>query len=458
MKALRLVLAVMALGVAVAALAQETTPTAPPAAASNLHVIVPWTHFGQQPASPSPGANPAPVGATTPVPVLPGPESTAAASSPAPTAEPEGPTSEDKSPPNQSASPQVIVTAPATQLYEADIGKKHPHPPEPVVVPPGHQAAPPLGSVSEIASTPTNPAPVEASPVSAVATSAQAPAGTVKSAPATPEADIATVSEAYAARKAARESRLQQLQASTSKDPAAQRSAGIAETRLELEGEQDRMQTAQTLAQDFAALADEFDQRASKVATMVNDRKQIETSSQTEVDQLSQLAPRRKIALQNLAELPAGAENDKTMQDLQTELIQDSATEKLATARAQEARQEVAALEAEANRLQQAAAKAREKSALCAAALAQARADEDRLADRMEYYKAEQRASELLADTSKVLSGPAVLTPDADAAPAISAPQPAAGAAPEDAAAGSLRECIRKTGKVDACLAKEGGH
>ncbi|HEV2417471.1 MAG TPA: hypothetical protein VGX94_06680, partial [Terriglobia bacterium] len=343
-------------------------------------------------------------------------------------------------------------------LYEEDISKKHPHPPEPVKLPPADQIAAPLSDSEE----PAPPAETQNPSQSKTEASGAKPSQVgAPGADNTPEAQIAALTAGYENRRQDREAKLKGLEASVANGPSSQQNLELQETRLALEGEQDRMQTGQQLSKQFAILAGEIDARASEVNKMVEDRKQTALSAQAGVDQMKDLLPRRELALRNLAALPPSGDNNQIIEDLKTELTQDEATQKLNEDRGQEAGREIQTLESEAAELSQAAAKARQRSATYAAIAQNAQANQDRLADRMEYDLARERAAGMLAGVSKVID-PAPVLPGV-AAPFASPATPASSDASVGAPATShsevesLRECLRKTGNVDACLAQQGG-
>ncbi|HEV2417243.1 MAG TPA: hypothetical protein VGX94_05530, partial [Terriglobia bacterium] len=147
---------------------------------ATLRVIVPWTHF-KNPSAPAPAAtNAQPAADPPPQPQTSDPEivspelsttdipSTGDAVSQS--AEPAGPNksiptnSAASSPPDQTAQTSqkngqniqpglqpvpILSDTQSRPLYEEDISKKHPHPPEPVKLPPADQIAAPLSDSEE---------------------------------------------------------------------------------------------------------------------------------------------------------------------------------------------------------------------------------------------------------------------------------------------------------------------
>lgn len=461
---------------------------------ATLRVIVPWTHFKSSAAPAPAAANVQPAADPPPQPQTSDPEivSPALSTTDVPStggAVPQGaePATPNKgvftnsgatNPPEQPAqtSPNdqnsqnsqsiqpglqpvpVLSDSQSQPLYEEDISKKHPHSPEPVKLPPADQIVAPLSDSEE----PAPPAETQNSSQSKTEASGAKPSQPgALGADNTPEIQIAALTAGYENRRQEREAKLKGLEVSAANGPSSQQNLELQETRLALEGEQDRMQTGQQLSKQFAILAGKIDARASEVNKIVEDRRQTALSAQAGVDQMKDLLPRRELALRNLAALPPSDDNNQMIEGLKTELSQDEATQKLDEERGQEAGREIQALESEAAELSQAAAKARQRSATYAAIAQNAQANQDRLADRMEYDLAQKRAAGMLAGVSKVID-PAPVLPGV-ASPAASPAAPASGGVSVGASPAShtevesLRECLRKTGNVDACLAQQGG-
>jgi hypothetical protein len=397
------------------------------------HVIIPWTHFGQGPALPDPPASPPPQTETAQPAVLqPGdPRGTAVsgASVPAPNAQPS----------SSSSTPAV---------YEADISQKHPHPPEPVDLPIADQGTVPalnvLTNVSGLGS-------VEGNSEIETGLEAKSPSQPQDH---SPEAQIAALTAGYMQRQATRQAQRAQIKAAGAHDPATQAVAQIEVTRLLLEGEKDREATSQQLAQAFSSLGEELDNRAQRVRNLAQSRKQTALTADAELNEINESAPRREMALRNLAMLPASTDNDQIISNLSAELEQEENTRKLDEEQSHEAGSEIKALQNEANTLERAATVARRKSSNFADAAQSARVNENLLADRLEYAVAQMRTADLLAGASKVLDHSGALKENLQIGPlpaagSVPAPLPSASTAVDQ-----LRDCIRQTGNPDACRAK----
>lgn len=451
MKAVRIALPFMLLGVVITAAGQEK-----PAAsvdAPKPRVIVPWTYFGQAPPAPAqPNAPPQPAS-----PYSPAIKSEAAQSSRP--SQPEQGLSTDPGNETQPAPPDLAgapasssdaeaVSKPADPtLYEADISQKHAHPPWPVDLPLADRNAAPLSKVipaggSEGQLTPASPGAGGMAPNASAAPSDS------------PEAQIAALTAGYRQREAGRESQRSALENAGAKDPSTLALARVEETRLLLEGEKDRGATSQQLAKAFASLGEKLEARAQRIHALVESRNQTAVSAEAELNLLNGLAPRRELALRNLAMLPPSTQSDQMMSGLNTELAQQQATHKLDQQRSLEARGEMKALKAEAGQLQQAAAEARQKSSDFANATRAAQVNESLLADRLEYFVARMRATDVLSSAAQALDHSAVLKDNVQlkspASPAVT-PAPTA-RAPQSV--DRLRDCIRRTGNLDACRGK----
>jgi hypothetical protein len=434
MKAASIILPLAVLSLASTAFAQSGTATTGAQTASS-RVIVPWTHFGQDP-PPPPSSDPNDPPQTS------SPQAATVQSNnsaPPPTNDPVEAADTQSAQPAGGPSPQP-------QLYEADISKKHPHPPEPVALPLSDQSAAPVSSI--LSGQPLEPA------AGGDGSGPAAPSGSATAGDHSPEGQIAALTAGYQKREADRQARRAQLEAAGAQDPNAQALVQIEQTRLLLEGEKDRMATSQQLAAAFAALGEELDARAHKVRDLVESRNETAVTAEAELNQLNDVVPRRELALRNLAMLPASDQNDEMIRGLSAELAQEEGARKLDEERSQEARSEFKALQAESGQLEQAAAEARRKSSRFADAARSAQVNENLLADRLEYSVARMRTADLLTNASKALDHSGAFKDNVQIGPlpaASAAPAPPTGAAQ---AVDQLRDCIRKTGNPDACRAK----
>jgi hypothetical protein len=302
-------------------------------------------------------------------------------------------------------------------------------------------------------------------PSDAPATSAaDSPTDASASASADPEfaaaSRVATLSADYAKREQDRDARRQELEAAAHNDPTVQALADIQTTRLLLEGEQDRMQSSGQLSQAFSDLATKLQTDADRVKTLLEARRRSAQQADAEIARVNAEAPDVNLALKNLALLPAGGESDELMRSLAGQLNQDDQTLKIDQQRSHEDRAEIKGLEADEQELIQASGQAKAKAASFAQASQDAKVNQDLLADRLEFSVQRKRASDELSDTTKILETSVSMrghAPVQQAAPddqsQTSAKAPDTAGQPID----SLRDCIRRTGDVAACRAAGGG-
>ena len=417
MRALNVALPIAILGFTVAAFGQNSSS---PAATSNVSpqdVIVPWRHFGPEPADSSAASTQAL------------PARTLSAGS-----VPNATSASDSSGNNESSQAQPQ----SPQITEEDISKKHPHPPEQVQIPVADQEVRPLQN---------------SAPETSDAGSQNGEQGSASdSSEGSPEAEVASLTAGYEKRETDREARRHRLEKAAAQDPATQALAKIQETRLLLEGEQDRMQSAQQLSQAFAGLADEIADRATQVRSLVQNRKQMAELSEAELDRMNERTPQLELALRNVAMLPPSDENNQMIRRLDSELAQDDGIRKLDEERSLQARHEVQSLQADADELTKQAAEARQKSASFAKAAQEAQLNEGRLANRLEFAVTRQRAADMLNSTSKAVASSVALTGNAAINSAVT--DGSTVSVPTGLSVDQLRDCIRKSGDVESCRAK----
>lgn len=386
-----LLLPLLVLGVAAACFAQTATLASDVAPAN---VIVPWRHFGPQPST---SDDPPAVEAQTP----------SAPPAPADPPEPAAPSSQDPPAPQASENQSGEPGAQPGSIYEADISKKHPHPPEPVALPLAEQSASPLSN--DVLALPPEDQPVNR----AAGAAATAPDNS-------PQGRIAAITAAYRQRKADRALRAAQIDSTG--DAAARARASIDETKLQLEGAKDRAETADQLSKAYADLAQELSDRASQTRSLADARKQTQESAEAGIGEVSAVAPRLDLARHNLSLLPKSDSVEQELRTLDAEIAQDRATLQQGRTRGTEAGTESAALDADAAQLNEAAAQARQKSANLVEAAQNAQVEQRVLMDRLQYFAARQGAAELLASSSKALRNNIKLTGDSNMPPAGSAP------------------------------------
>lgn len=414
-----LLLPLLVLGVAAACFAQTATLASDVAPAN---VIVPWRHFGPQPST---SDDPPAVEAQT----------ASAPPAPADPPEPAAPSSQDPPAPQASENQSGEPGAQPGSIYEADISKKHPHPPEPVALPLAEQSASPLSN--DVLALPPEDQPVNrpAGVAPAAGAAATAPDNS-------PQGRIAAITAAYRQRKADRALRAAQIDSTG--DAAARTRASIDETKLQLEGAKDRAETADQLSKAYADLAQELSDRASQTRSLADARKQTQESAEAGIGEVSAVAPRLDLARHNLSLLPKSDSVEQELRTLDAEIAQDRATLQQGKTRGTEAGAEGAALDADAAQLDDAAAQARQKSANLVEAAQNAQVEQRVLGDRLQYFAARQGAAELLASSSKALRNNITLTSDSNTPPAGSAPAAENQAATHGNCSANASGCARK--------------
>ncbi|HUY15842.1 MAG TPA: hypothetical protein VMX16_19765 [Terriglobia bacterium] len=438
MRALKITLPVLILAIAGTAFGQNSNSPAPANNVPAQDVIVPWRHFGSKPA---PSSSPSSNG---------GQQRDLSAGS--------VPSSASMSVSSASAgTSQAASQGPDGQITEEDISKKHPHPPEELQLPPARDDASPLekigsgtSSIPSQAGSQSNTAALNGN--GAASAGSQLANGNASPPDNSPESEVASLTSAYKKREADREAQRQELEKAAAKDPATLALAQIQETRLLLEGEQDRMQSTQQLSQAFSALADEIASRATQVRAMVENRKQMADISDADLDRMNDRTPRLDLSLRNIAMLPPSNENNQMIRRLDAELAQDDQARKLDEARSLQARHEMQSLEADSVELGKESAEARQKSAGFAMAAQDAKLNEGRLADRLEFSVTRQRATDTLNSTSKAIEDSVALTGNTAINSTVMGTSSVA--VPTHQSVDRLRDCIRKTGDVEACRAK----
>ncbi len=371
-------------------------------------VIVPWRHFRQTAAATAPDPQARVLTA--------GPGMIQAGDPPQTTVDPI---------PQSSAgsAPSVIPRDSTPEIYEADISKNHPRPPEPVKLPVSDQGTggtPDSGlTVYRVVKAPSGQT-SSANPTESMAS--QGAPVTENSA----EAQIAQLEADFKNRQAERASRRAELAAALATHPAEQRAMQIEETKLQIEGQKDRMSTFQELSKAYATLAVNLGASADRMRSLADQRKQTASAADAEMSELKPLLPQRQVALENLSKLPENSQNAQTVRELTAELNQNQASIQRDQQRTQQALQEAQGLELDAKRLDQVAAEARDHSAALVLASQRAQADQAQLEDKLEYSMAQQKAEDLLQSADQVLKV---------AVPVANAPQP--GSAPLTAGQGA---------------------
>ena len=264
---------------------------------------------------------------------------------------------------------------------------------------------------------------------------------------------VASLATDYGKREQERSAHRQELEAAAHNDPTLQALTEIQSTRLLLEGEQDRMQSSEQLAQSFTGLATRLQTHVYQVRTLLQTRKREAEQADAEIARVNSELPDLSLALRNLAMLPATRENDEFMKHLSDRLDHVEEILRNDRERSQQAHLQVNGLETDEQQLTEASRRARAKSVAFSQASQGAKLNQDLLANRLEFSVARKRAGDELANTSQALETSVTMR----AAPTV---QQAAlgGVQPQtpdriSQQVETLRVCIRRTGDVTACRA-----
>jgi hypothetical protein len=260
----------------------------------------------------------------------------------------------------------------------------------------------------------------------------------------------------YHKREQSRDSQRAALEQVASKDPSLQALAEIQSTRLLLEGEQDRSTSGGELADGFAQLSASLKQRADQVDSLIADRSSKAGEDDEEAAKLQARIPQIKAAMRNLATLTASGANNTLLERLDNELADDQTRLAKDVSESRQARAEMTSLQKDKQKLLAASQQAAEKSAEFAKVAQAAQQNQGRLADHLEYSVSRERAREVLDSTSSAINNSSNLTANMGVNAVLNggAHLPTG---KSDAAIARLRDCIRKSGDVSGCQAKEGG-
>ncbi len=333
------------------------------------------------------------------------------------------------------------------EIQQAEYKVPDPAPPQPTAVSSDDRPADNAASPSDVSSSPQAPA------ASSDATEQQAASGVTNS-PETPAAPTAaTLLADFEKREQDRNQRRQELEAAAHNDPSLQSLTDIQTTRLLLEGEQDRMNSSEQLSRAFTDLAAKVQSQAYQVRALLNARRRTADQADEEIARISAEIPDLNLALHNVAMLPASAENDEFMKQMDNWLRHREDILKTDQERSQQAHVQIKALEADEQELDGASRQARVKSVAFAQASQDAKLNQDLLANRLEFSTQHERASDELLNTRQLLQTPVSMSSNS-AIPeaALGGGQPEQTEKPiqqED----TLRDCIRQTGDVAACRA-----
>jgi hypothetical protein len=264
---------------------------------------------------------------------------------------------------------------------------------------------------------------------------------------------VASLSAEYQKRQQDRDTRRQEIKAAGQNDPTLEAVADIEDTKLLLEGEQDRMQSSEQISTGLTRLATKLDSDSDHLRSLLKARRQTAAQADAAIAQLNAETQEMSVALKNLAMLPAGSENDEFMQRLSDRLDHLDETMRIDQRRSQQARAQLKALETDQQALGGAARQARAKAVTFDQASQDAKVNQDLLANRLEFSVERKRAADELSSIGSALQTSVNLRGSGavqEAALGDSEPR----ATVTNAARRSvddLRDCIRRSGDVTEC-------
>jgi hypothetical protein len=271
-----------------------------------------------------------------------------------------------------------------------------------------------------------------------------------------PAARIGEVSKGYQRREQDRQTRRGQLDAVQQKNGDLEGLVQIQRIRTLLEGEQDREATAQQLSEAFTSLADSLQAQAEAQGTFVEMRKRRVRGIDDEDRQREERKPDLLLALKNLALLPATPQNTDMIRRLDTELSSGDVRRKANELTKAQAQLEIQAASKAQQDLEQKFQVALQQAAGYTGVVKEAKDNQLRLADRLEFAVGEEKVKKLLDDAEKALSGPSPLAEDPEINRALLNIELGKPQVKTDQEIDAIRNCIRQTGDAEACLDKGG--
>jgi hypothetical protein len=274
-----------------------------------------------------------------------------------------------------------------------------------------------------------------------------------------PLVDLSDLNSEYANRSSERNGRVARFQAATEAtadaDPDRRALAHIEMIRLQIEGEQDRMETSRKLSQAYSALASDLRAQGEKVNGLLQTRQKQLQQAQEQSAETAQRLPELKLALRNLAALPSGEETDDMLRQLDSELTKNEQTAHNNDEVRRQSQIDIQELTAAKTKLEQSAQAAERRVAELTRSADDAQSGESRLADQLEVALASEQADKVLADSQGSLRDAVAVAAGAKGS-APASPEPSQQFEKSGQRVGVLRDCIRTTGDVARCRAQEG--
>ena len=250
----------------------------------------------------------------------------------------------------------------------------------------------------------------------------------------------------YNQRHEQRERHMSSYDTVTVRDPGLVRFADPRKVQVELSDELDRERTSEELSADYAEQAHDVQSKAQALEEFIAKRRQ----TFDELNKPDGASSRQdlEVALANLARQPSSPETLAAMREIDRRLSETDRNEKDRPAQLSQNQQETADAAQELAKLQ-ALQQAYEKEAKTFTADAlSARQNRLRLANKLEYFVVRAQAEDTLEQGRKSLETVEHLSPSSQVEDLLREP---GAATKSDAYMERMRECIQKSGDVQAC-------
>jgi len=232
----------------------------------------------------------------------------------------------------------------------------------------------------------------------------------------------------------------------TVRDPGLVRCADPRQVQVELSDELDRERTSEELSADYAEQAHDVQSKAQALEEFMAKRRQ--TLDELKKPDGSARRQDLEVALANLARQPSSPETLAAMREIDRRLSETDRNEKDLPAQLSQNQQETADAAQELAKLQ-ALQQAYEKEAKAFTADAlSARQNRLRLANKLEYFVVRAQAEDTLEQGRKSLESVEHLSPSSQVEDLLRRP---GSTTKSDAYMEQMRECIQKSGDVQAC-------
>jgi hypothetical protein len=251
----------------------------------------------------------------------------------------------------------------------------------------------------------------------------------------------------YQQRHEQRERHMSSYDQATGGDPGLVRFADPRKVQVELSDELDRERTSEELAADYAEQAHDVQGKTQALQEFVAKRR-------LALDELSKHdggSSRRKdleVALGNLARQPSSPETLGAMREIDRRLSETDRNEKDLPAQLSQNQQETADAAQELAKLQTLQQAYEKEAKTFTADALSARQNRLRLANKLEYFVVRAQAEDTLEQGKKSLEAVEHLTPSSQVEDLLRGP---GATTKSDASMEQMRECIKKSGDVQAC-------